>query len=194
MRDVSLFSQKLPLDCSLVRAGEKPQQSLWRPSGDVTWVWQNPINIVSGLGLSHNCFLSQKYNQLTSTTNILVSSALKLSVQCNKLEQDIGLSVSCLSCHPAPVHKSTQMASGSGQYFSHSYDRGSAACRDFSVPGLFPEVATCKLPVTNISPLSRQLWSCSVFDAWVRIYDGWVKIIWSQAPLCPGARSHIETN
>ena len=30
-----------------------------------------------------------------------------------------------VSCHPAPVHKSTQMVSGSGQYFSHSYDRGS---------------------------------------------------------------------
>ena len=32
----------------------------------------------------------------------------------------------CHECHvTGPVHKSTQMASGSGQYFSHSYDRGS---------------------------------------------------------------------
>ena len=45
-----------------------------------------------------------------------------------------------------------------------------ASCLQKSVPGLFPEVATCKLPVTNISPLSRR--ALIVFDAWVRIYDG----------------------
>ena len=64
---------------------------------------------------------------LKSKLNVSVSSALKLSAQCNKLEQDISLSVTCVMSvmSPGPVHKSTQMASGSGQYFSHSYDRGS---------------------------------------------------------------------
>ena len=55
-----------------------------------------------------------------------MSSALKLSAQCNKLEQDISLSLSwraVTALSPSPVHKSNQMASGSGHYFSHSYDR-----------------------------------------------------------------------
>lgn len=118
-----------------------------------------------------------------------MSSALKLSAQCNKMEQDISLSLSwqavtvtrpCAQIKPDGVRIRTL-------FFSFLWEsQWQVACRDLGVPGLFPEVATCKLPVTNISPLSRQLWSCSVLDAWVRIYDGQVKTIWSLAPLCPG--------
>ena len=60
-------------DCALFRDGGKPPQREaigYRPSGDVTWVWQSPINIVSGLGVSHNRFLSISGIQTMININI----------------------------------------------------------------------------------------------------------------------------